>query len=245
MGQPAELWSTVLALNVVAYPIVEPGLQARTIVDTAPTDSATNATNSTLPHLAPAGLPTGQATGLASTGTQDASNSESPSSEGGIRLSDAARFALTAGARGGADGLASARLEGLAALSSARAEIGITAAYEPNYNRMSGASGAQHGLVAGIILARRTPLWGNTALLGAQAQLAVMGGGDAQDRAEARLGTYAGMVFPPGTLPFALRTTLAFDVLPADIGRSPSTSDAASSPWWALSVGVGVEFGGA
>jgi hypothetical protein len=237
LAGPQELWPTVVALSV-ALPTA--GAAPRPVAIVTPMGNG----------WAPAPLPTPQpapaepSLSALSPATDDGGERARARRE--LLLSEAVRFGLDAGARSGAGGLISARMGALAALALARAELGVGVAYEPGYSRPGDSSvrGARHGMAVGAFAGRRAPLGGQVALVGGRAELAVLQSTARSSRAEARVGAYAGLLLED-LLSVPLRTTIAFDVLPTELGRAPASAEDGRSPWWAVSVGVGVELGGA
>ena len=96
----------------------------------------------------------------------------------------------------------------------------------------------------GVFAGARRALEGQVALLGARAEVAVLRDEGSASQSEARIGAYAGLV-ASDVLPVPLRATLALDVLPAELGVAGDSTSGGRTPWWAVSLGLGVEFGGA
>ncbi len=169
-------------------------------------------------------------------------------------LSQAAFAALETGMRGGASRITTPYVEALVGLAASRAELGITARFEPWYYRLDGKNGAEprdYGLALGVRVARRVPVAGSLlVLLGGHAQAAAVMEGGADDAGrdptlEARVGVHTGLV-ARGAERMALRTTLGFEVLPHTLGSSVHGADGRPlSPWWGITLGVGGELGGA
>lgn len=175
--------------------------------------------------------------------------------ESKVSVAQAAMVALEAGIRAGADRIAMPYVEGLVALGTASVELGVTARYEPWYGRVGVDPDGQAegwGIGTGLRVARRQDVATSASvLIGGQMQIAAVAEGlpgrarAGSLRVEPRVGVYTGLL--AGRSPqSAFRTTLGIDVLPHARGRSIEAADGDPlSPWWALAVGFGGQFGGA
>lgn len=156
-------------------------------------------------------------------------------------------FALLGGARGGASGLVSPVLRGSAALELDRWELAILGGLDVHYEnaRSTDAPPSNTGaVIAGVGVGRREPAGPLTLLGSGQFQLAMLS--DEPDsrekstgRAEVRLAACAGVV-APARAPLRFRADLGFEVVPHGSGAN----DPRLTPWWALSLLLGVEVGG-
>jgi hypothetical protein len=177
---------------------------------------------------------------------------ESSSSSPRSPLYDAALVAVEGGVRTGSDRLLTPILDAFFALALDHTELGVTARYEARHASIGAVDAAGYGMALGVRVARRYP-WANlSVLLGGQAQLAVVTQPARQadprakeSRAEARVGAYTGLSLAnAGSL--RLRTTLGFELVPSNLGRSArDAGEPPLSPWGAVTWGVGGEFGGA
>ncbi len=153
-----------------------------------------------------------------------------------------------AGFRLGADRLITPLVGASISLLQPRFELGLLLRYEAHYVASTGGndgrpetSGVVFGVQAGLhrdvgILAVRGGLLMLVAALREE-------GGAQGGRSEVRLGGYVGGVWPArGTL--RLRSDLALDLVPYNIGRSETNALGESSlPWWGVSFSLGVEMG--
>ncbi len=168
--------------------------------------------------------------------------------------------------------LLSPLLTGTAALALEDWELAVQGRYEAHYmyvddEHRDGSDPEEErpgtaGLGAGVMVGRRQPL-GNTLLIGgALVNVTSLhdgtddepdeGAADAEEtrvndqsrgRAEARVGAYAGFVFPRRSY-VRFRSELAAEVVPHSIGASETRSDGIPMmPWWAVCFTLGMEFG--
>jgi hypothetical protein len=167
-------------------------------------------------------------------------------------------FALQGGARAGTDlrsqALVSPALDGSAALLLDRWELGVTAAWESRYNRVTInvlSSQESGSLALGISVGRRQPLSAVDLLAGGRLSIAALSNyqtswsGPANDSlppeetsaVEWRMGPYVGVVLPrAATLRF--RADLRADLVAhGNLGGAPAT------PWWGIAGFLGVEAG--
>lgn len=166
--------------------------------------------------------------------------------------SDSLVFAAQTGVRYGADHRGAAVVETFFAVLASGAELGVTASYESSYWRWQKGAPAEpsaESAALGVRVGKRHRALGGQWLLGGQVQIAARLQREPLDPRqrppETRTGAYVGWVQSEG-LPVALRTTLALDLLPAELGRSLEEDEGLPlSPWWALTLGAGAQFGGA
>jgi hypothetical protein len=240
LEHPSELESTVLALSFVATPDDDRGARPPLAESSAPVAQPPSGPG---PRSEPDG---GEAAGA---------RSRVPSSPSGCSLDKAALIGVVGGVRTGGDQLVTPMAETFFALATHRIELGVMARYEARHLAAGGdadnpASG--HGMVLGMQVGRRQPVSSATVLLGGQAELAAVtetvraaNGSGRDTRAEPRLGAYTGLVLAKDRS-VAVRTTLGLEVVPDAVGRSHRDGSARPlSPWWAVTWGLGAEFGGA
>ncbi len=232
VGQPSELGATIDALLVTLPGATDSSTEARSPPEEPPKT------------IAPVFK-------LAAPNPPDRPPSTSASSEDD-RASHL-RGALTLGARMGWPGRRSSPvLQAAAALGVHRWELGIFAQWEPEYGVPSGTLPAgihMSAVAAGVSVARREPL-GRWLALVAGVQLGgaiVEEEGDEQPdglggtQAEVRAGLTLGLVTTPKSA-LRFRTTLAFELVPSRLGRSPGLDPALPMPpVYGLTLLLGVE----
>jgi hypothetical protein len=163
----------------------------------------------------------------------------------------AAIFALTAGTRAGADNLVSPLFTGSASLSLDRWELGVMGALEAQYFDVAAEPRRAPGsaISAGVLAGRRQPLGSAAVFLGTRLVLAALNDESEVDegrrgRAEMRLGSYLGLALPSAAKT-RFRAEIAADAVPEDLGGKAADSlEATITPWWAISLSLGLEFGG-
>jgi hypothetical protein len=158
-------------------------------------------------------------------------------------------FSLGLGMRGGADHLFSPTMEGTFTLDLQHWQVGLHLGVELRYidmkqpERETGTS-----LTTGLLLGRREPLerllvhYGGRLLYSTSSNEADENGRNGH-RNETRLGAYVGVVVPRRSA-VRFRADMAADIVPLDLGGASSAGGSAS-PWWATSLLLGIEFGGA
>ena len=151
------------------------------------------------------------------------------------------------GVRAGADHLISPCIGAFGAVPIGPWELGILARYEGRYvSTLGGNEGIPKtsSLTFGVTAGRRVPIGTfvlRTGVLGVLAAVHEDHNSDDRGRAEGRLGTFVGVVWPAHSS-VRLRADLNFEVVPYSIGRSQTNATGASSlPWWGLASKVGVE----
>ncbi len=240
LQHPSELLPTVEALSIVALPsraAPPPGAAAARV--TEPTVAYGFVAHSAMSAAPALGLPSP---------AEPADRAEQEHADGEpAPEAVAVRGALQLGARSAGSRSTSPLASALLAVGAGRAELGVTAGYELGYRAPGGEGAPDRALSLGVLAGLRQRTHGPTVLAGGQAQVGLIHGhgGAAAQRAEARLGGYAGVVFEDA-LPFALRTQLGLDWVPGRVGQGRSgASSELASPSWGVSVSVGVELGGA
>jgi hypothetical protein len=173
---------------------------------------------------------------------------DSPPSEP-VGAPDEARalFALLGGTRAGTGRLVSPVLGGAAAIALGRWELGINLALELQYFNLdlSEPDVRTSAASVGVTVGRREPIADVDLSFGARSMVAALNDESRKDsgergRAELRLGAYLGGVWPrQGSSRF--RADLALDVVPH---KSQGAIGRRVTPWLAVSVLMGVEFGG-
>jgi hypothetical protein len=170
-----------------------------------------------------------------------------PSVHDAVPLSFQPIFSLGLGMRVGADHLFSPTLEGTVTLDLQHWQVGVHLGVEFRYvdmdqpERETGTS-----LTSGLLLGRREPLGrllvhcGGRLLYSTSSNEANTRDGH---RNETRLGVYLGVVAPRQSA-VRFRADVAADIVPLDWGGA-SSAGGSSSPWWATSLLLGLEFGGA
>ena len=155
---------------------------------------------------------------------------------------------LVLGFRLGADRLITPTLGGSLSLLQPPLEIGILARFEAHYVASTGGNEERpetSGLAFGTQLGVHRPL-DSVALRGGLLLLVVALREDAgaqRGRAEARFGGYFGAVWPSHSK-LRLRSDVALDLVPYNIGRSETNALGESSlPWWGFSLSLGLEVG--
>jgi hypothetical protein len=155
---------------------------------------------------------------------------------------------LLLGFRLGADRLITPTLGGSLSLLQPPLEIGILARFEAHYVASTGGNEERpetSGLAFGTQLGVHRPLE-NVALRGGMLLLVVALREDAgaqRGRAEARFGGYFGAVWPSHSK-LRLRSDVALDLVPYNVGRSETNVHGESSlPWWGFSLSLGLEVG--
>ena len=173
---------------------------------------------------------------------------DSPRSEPSAAPGEArALFALLGGTRAGAGRLVSPVLGGAAAIALERWELGINLALELQYFNLdlSEPDVRTSAASVGVTVGRREPIADVELSFGARSMVAALNDESRKDsgergHAELRLGAYLGAVWPRQRSS-RFRADLALDVVPHEslgaIGRRVT-------PWLAVSVLMGVEFGG-
>jgi hypothetical protein len=157
-------------------------------------------------------------------------------------------FGAAAGFRMGADRLITPVVGGTISLLQPPFELGLLLRYEAHYVNSAGenqgrpeTSGVVFGLQAGLhrelkALAVRAGMLMLVAALEED-------GGAQRGRSEVRLGAYVGGVWPSRST-LRLRSDLAFDLVPYNVGRSETNALGESSlPWWGVSFSLGGEMG--
>jgi hypothetical protein len=152
------------------------------------------------------------------------------------------------GVRAGADHLISPCIGAFGAIPVGPWELGILGRYEGRYvSTLGGNEGAPKtgSLTFGVTAGRRIPIAMFVLRAGVLGVLAAVHeqqpGEPDRDRAEGRLGAFAGAVWPAHTT-IRLRADLAFEVVPYSIDRSETNATGAYSlPWWGVASTVGVE----
>ena len=160
-------------------------------------------------------------------------------------------LAVLSGTRGGGDSLFSPVLGGVASLLLARWELGVTAAFEPQYfDLRDGASSEQKAsaLAFGVTGGRREPLGRFAVLYGARLSgVILLHDQQNRGRGEARAGAYLGLALPRRA-DVRFRAELGADLVGADQSFSEETPVGESSgpiaPEWAISALLGIEIGG-
>ena len=160
-------------------------------------------------------------------------------------------FAFSAGTRGGADSLITPLFTGSASLSLDGWELGVMGALEAQYFDVAADSRRAPGsaISAGVLAGRRQPLGGAAVFLGTRLVLAALNDESEVDagrrgRAEMRVGSYLGVALP-SSASTRFRADVAADIVPEDLGGKAADSlEATITPWWALSLSLGLEFGG-
>jgi hypothetical protein len=155
---------------------------------------------------------------------------------------------LVVGFRLGADRLITPTVGGSLSLLQPPLELGILARFEAHYVASTGGNEKRpetSGLAFGAQLGVHRPL-DNVALRGGLLLLVVAlreDEGAQRGRAEARFGGYFGAVWPSHSK-LRLRSDIALDLVPYNIGRSETNALGESSlPWWGFSLSLGVEVG--
>jgi hypothetical protein len=160
-------------------------------------------------------------------------------------------FALTGGTRGGADSLVTPLFTGSASLSLDRWELGVMGAFEAQYFDVAADPRRAPGsaVAAGVLAGRRQPIGPTTVFLGTRLVLAALNDESEVDsgrrgRAEMRVGSYLGVALPSAAKT-RFRAEVAADLVPEDIGgKAEDSLEATITPWWAMSLSLGLEFGG-
>jgi hypothetical protein len=152
------------------------------------------------------------------------------------------------GFRLGADRLITPTLGGSLSLLQPPLEIGILARIEAHYVASTGGNEERpetSGFAFGTQLGVHRPL-DSVALRGGLLLLVVAlreDSGAQRGRAEARFGGYFGAVWPSHSK-LRLRSDIALDLVPYNIGRSETNALGESSlPWWGFSLSLGMEVG--
>jgi hypothetical protein len=155
---------------------------------------------------------------------------------------------LVVGFRLGADRLITPTLGGSLSVLQPPLEIGILARFEAHYVASTGGNEERpetSGLAFGTQLGVHRPL-DSIALRGGLLLLVVAlreDEGAQRGRAEARFGGYFGAVWPSHSK-LRLRSDIALDLVPYNIGRSETNALGESSlPWWGFSLSLGLEVG--
>jgi hypothetical protein len=148
----------------------------------------------------------------------------------------------------GADNLITPIVGGSVAVRMDRLELGLLGRYEAHYVSAKGENEdapETSGIVIGINCGLRLPLGSLEVRGGGSLLLAALheDRGAKDGRAEGRVGAYLGTVWPRHTKT-RLRLDLGYELVPDNIGRSEQNAlGRASLPWWALTFGIGAEFG--
>ena len=160
-------------------------------------------------------------------------------------------YSLQAGSRGGADNLLSLVVNGSASLVLDRWELGVVAAFDFQYVALGGGPQRAPGsaVAAGVTVGRREHIDNAAVLVGSRLTIAGLNDErevDSGERggAEVRTGAYFGLVFPRRASS-RFRAELGVELVPHDLGGRPAdSSEGPMTPWWAVSLLAGVEFGG-
>lgn len=161
---------------------------------------------------------------------------------------------VQAGKRYGSGGLASPVVGGFVSIDVRRWEIGVIGSAELGYER-AGERDPQRppstSLGGGVLVGRREHAGPLDVLAGGRATLAFVTGQrevmtprgrtfeQARNREEPRVGVYAGAVLPRLSA-VRVRTEIAFDVVPGELGAA-ATEPPPLTPWWMASLQLGVE----
>jgi hypothetical protein len=262
LEHPSELESTVLALSFVATPGPnehgsapgdDPGARSPPVESSRPLEAAASTHVDPLARSSVVAPSEPRPRSEQDSGEAAGAPARVRSSPSRYSLDKAAMIGIVGGVRTGGDQLVTPMAEAFFALATHRVELGVMTRYEARHL----AAGADHaargyGMAVGVRVARRQPVSSATVLLGGQAELAAVTetarssvGSGHDTRAEPRIGAYTGLVLSKvGSA--ALRTTLGLDVVPDAVGGSHRDGSARPlAPWWAVTWGLGGEFGGA
>jgi len=157
-------------------------------------------------------------------------------------------FGAALGFRIGADRLITPVVGGTISLLQRRFELGLLLRYETHYVASQGGN-QERPETSGVVFGIQTGLRQELDVLAVRGGLLMLvaafreDGGAQRGRSEVRLGGYVGGAWPARG-PLRLRSDLALDLVPYNVGRSETNALGETSlPWWGVSFSLGVEMG--